>query len=121
MDFEFFKEEGRGYEPKASIRKQGQIGLNQGAVTRFKIENNQNVVLGYDRNSKTIAIKFVDEAVKGSKRAVVRSGNCSISAKAFFDYFDIPYKAKTESYSIKEDTEEGLLVFSVFKEDDISF
>ena len=75
MDFEFFKEEGRGYEPKASIRKQGQIGLNQGAVTRFKIKNNQNVVLGYDRSNKTIAIKLVDEAEKGSKRVVVRSKN----------------------------------------------
>ena len=118
MDFEFFEEAGRGVEPKASIRKQGQIGFNQGAIKRFNITDNQDILLGYDRASKTVAVKFIDEPRQGSKRAVVRSNNCSISAKAFFDFFDIPYKSKTESYGIKEDAENRLLTFCIAKEDD---
>lgn len=112
MKFEFFTESGRGYEPRASIRKQGQIGLNHGSVKRYEIRDGQDVLLGYDRQSSTVAIKFIDGPQQGSKKAMVKKNNCSISAKAFFDYFDIQYKDKTESYELKS-KEDGLLVFCI--------
>jgi hypothetical protein len=116
MAIEFFNEDGRGFEPKASIRKQGQIGLNQGALTRYKIKHNQEVLLGYDKETKTVVIKLLNSSQKGSKRAAIRGNNCSIAAKGFFDYFNIPYN-ETNSYKLYEDETNGLICFRIQRGD----
>lgn len=112
MDIEFFTETGRGFAPKASIRRQGQIGLNQGAINRFGIKNGQYVLLGYDRTNKIVALKLTNESEKGAKRINVKEKNGSISAKSFFDFFAIPYD-KTTAYELKEDQVKDLLVFYI--------
>lgn len=111
MPIEFFDKGGRGFVPKASIRSQGQIGLNQGAVHRFDLKNGDFVVLGYDKENRMIAIKPCKGTDAGSKRLVVRSKNGSISAKSFFDYFEIPYKKLVKSYPLDEDKRNECLVF----------
>jgi hypothetical protein len=113
MAFEFFEEEGRGFEPKATIRKQGQIGLNQGVLKRFDIKGDQPVLLGYDRETKVVAIRLLDEPRKGSKRAVIRSNNCSIAAKSFFDYFDIPYREQTVHFTIEKNEDKNMITFCI--------
>lgn len=113
MNFEIFREQGRGFEPKASIRKQGQIGLNQGAIIRYNIKDDQDVLLAYDKENRVIGIKPIGEPEKGSKRAVIKNNNCSIAAKAFFDFFDIPYKKETKTYELFEDKENGYICFKV--------
>ena len=110
MAIEFFRKDGKGFAPKASVRKQGQIGLNQGAVDRFKIKDGQYVLLGYDKDRKMVAIRLIQEREKGAKKIIVKGTNGSISAKGFFDYFAIPYK-KTDSYDLTKDTENNLLTF----------
>lgn len=117
MAFEFFEEDGRGFEPKASIRKQGQIGLNQGAIKRYSFENNQFVLLAYDKVNNVIGIKKVVESAKGAKRVVIRNNNCSIAAKAFFDYFEIPYK-DTDSFDMFEDKENKIICFKIAKNEE---
>jgi hypothetical protein len=108
MAIEFFTEAGRGFAPKVSIRKQGQIGLNQGAVLRHKIKDGQFAILGYDKEEGFVAIKFVSDDEKGAKRITVRHGNASISAKSFLDYFNIPYR-ETISYNLE--CRDELLIF----------
>lgn len=108
MAIEYFREKGRGFAPKVSIRKQGQIGLNQGAVLRYAIKDGQFALLGYDKNENLVVIKLVGGDEKGAKRITVRAGNASISAKSFLDYFDIPY-AETNSHDLEHKDE--LLVF----------
>ncbi|MCF7956673.1 MAG: hypothetical protein K9M75_12790 [Phycisphaerae bacterium] len=117
MSIEFFTEEGRGFEPKVSIRKQGQIGLNQGAVKRFNIKETQYVLLGYDKERKMIAIKLIDKQQKGARKGIVRENNCSIAAKGFFDFFSIPY-AESKSFEAKLDPDSGCIVFFLEKEED---
>lgn len=115
MAIQFFKEEGRGYAPKVSVRKHGQIGLNQGATIRYNIRDGQFALLGYDKDEQIIAIKFVEEDEEGAKRVTVRSKNASISAKSFLDYFNIPYK-ETNSYELEErklENNEKLLIFYI--------
>ena len=70
MAFELFQEDGRGFEPKASIRKQGQIGLNQGSISRYKLKDGENVLLAFDRENEIVGIKKVAEEQKGSKRII---------------------------------------------------
>ena len=115
MSIEYFRKEGKSFLPKASIRKPGQIGLNQGSIERYKFKDGEYVLLGYDRDNNMIAIRRLDKAEKGAKKVVVKANNGAISAKSFFDYFDIPYN-KTDAYELHEDKEKGLLVFYLGEE-----
>jgi hypothetical protein len=115
MTIEFFKKEGRGFAPKASVRMQGHIGFNRAAIDRFKIKNGQDVLLGYDREHRMVVIKPVDEPEPGSKKTVVRGKNGSISARGFFDYFEIPHK-KGKSYLLERDDKNKFLLFYLEEE-----
>jgi hypothetical protein len=108
MGFEFFEEDGRSFAPRASIRKNGQIGFNQGAIKRFNIENDELVAIGYDRENRAIAIKRLAQAQKGAKKITVRENNAWISAKGFLDFFGINYDAG-KAFSLSQEGE--LLVF----------
>lgn len=112
MAVEFFRKSGRGFAPKVSIRKGGQLGLNNGAILRYKINDDDSALLGYDRETRKIHIKIVNSSEEGAKKINITSGNGSISAKAFFDFFDIPYKF-TKAYSIVKENED--LVFNLEK------
>lgn len=94
MNIEWFTETAtRGFQPKISVRPRGQIGFNRGAVWKFKLQDYKYAVLGFDRNSKTIAIKLTNNPdQKGVvKLGVKKSGtDATISAKSFFDYYEIP-------------------------------
>ena len=114
MAIEYFTERGRGFSPKVSVRKQGQIGLNQGAVKRYKIEIWKCAILGYDRDKCMVALKLTnEEELPGATKITIRHNNGTIAAKGFLDFFDIPYKGKTRQYELKEDKDTGCLVFFV--------
>lgn len=111
MKFEFFTDSGRGFRPKVSIRKQGQIGLNHGAVRRFSIDKWRYAVLGYDRERRTIALKLTnDENEPGAQRIIIKNDSGSVSARAFLEYFDIPYRESTEQYDVRMDSERNMLI-----------
>jgi hypothetical protein len=112
MGIEFFTKEGKGFLPKASVRKPGQIGLNKGCVERYDIKNGEHVLLGYDREKRMVAIRRVKESQQGAKTVIVKGKSGTIAAKAFFDYFEIPYD-KGAAFEIKEDKETGFLVFII--------
>ena len=113
MGIEFFTENRRGFAPKVSIRKHGQIGLNQGALVRYKIESGKFAVLGYDRDQGLVVIKVTDDREEpGAREIVVRASGGSISAKPFLDYFEIPYE-KTRRYELSHDEGTGCLQFSL--------
>ncbi len=118
MEFEFFTDLGRGFRPRASIRKQGQIGLNQGAVRRFKLESWQYVVLGFDRKSKRIAIRKADSREEpGAQKVTIKDGSATISVRSFLEYFDIRYQDETRKYDVSIDDENGMLIVALDKED----
>ncbi|MCH7591882.1 MAG: hypothetical protein IH989_03745 [Planctomycetes bacterium] len=119
MAFEFFEESGRGYRPRASIRKQGQIGLNQGAVRRFDLESWKHVVLGFDRDSKRIAIRKAEsEDDPGAQRVVIKDGSATISARSFLEYFDISYRDETQKYDVSVQDENNMLVIELNKDNE---
>lgn len=117
MAIEFFRESSRGFEPKASIRKQGQIGLNNGAITRYKLREGQELLLGYDKETNTVILKPIKTKEAGSKVLAIRSKTGTVPAKGFLDYFCIPYKNKTRNYELQENVSEGYLFFCVGKEE----
>ncbi|MCH7701648.1 MAG: hypothetical protein IID37_08160 [Planctomycetes bacterium] len=114
MGFEFFTESGRGFRPRASIRKQGQIGLNQGAVRRFELQRWGYVVLGFDREKQLLALKLTaDRDEPGAQRVVMKDGSATISARSFLEYFDISYREETRQYDVEFDAAQALLVVSI--------
>ncbi|MCK4658139.1 MAG: hypothetical protein KAV82_01330 [Phycisphaerae bacterium] len=114
MGFEFFTESGRGFRPRASIRKQGQIGLNQGAVRRFDLERWKYAVLGYDRENGLVALKLTnDETEQGVQRIVIKDGSASISARSFLEYFNIGYRDETKQYDASHDETKDMLIVSI--------
>ena len=114
MAFERFTLTGKSYRPKISIRSNGQIGFNQGAIERFGLNNYKFAVLFYDRDQKIIGIKLTNQDEDGACTLQVRKSNAAISAKAFLDYFDINY-SKTKRYDAKYDEQEKMITAELNK------
>ena len=110
MALEFFRKAGRGFIPKASLRKGGQIGFNYAAIRKFNLVDGESVLLGYDRACKMVAIQRIDEPEEGTKKITIREKSGAISAKGFFDYFEITHE-KTISYRLEKDVESNYLKF----------
>jgi hypothetical protein len=113
MPFERFTKTGRGYKPKASIWSSGQIGFNQGAVERFRLNNFKYAIFFYDSEEKKIGFQFTnDENEDGIVKLVKRAGGISFSARAFLDFNDINY-SKTTRYDVSYDSENNLYVIEL--------
>lgn len=110
MAFERFTEVGRAFRPRASVRSNGQIGFNQGAVKRYGLEQWQYVVLFYDKDTRRIGIRLTkDEKEEGVARLVCKGGNAAVSARSFLYYYNIPHD-KTIALDIEQDKEQGMLI-----------
>ena len=112
MAFERFTKTGRGYAPKASIWSRGQIGFNRGAVERYNLKNYDYAVFFYDKENKEIGVKFTNNpAEEGANKIMKSQSGIFMSAKAFLDYYAIPYNKERKKYDVKYDQENDLYVF----------
>lgn len=113
--FEKFPGAGRGYSPRASVRKNGQIGFNIGAIMHFGLAQYDKAVLHYDRENKVIGIQPItgDDATACS--LIHRQGSSYIAAKSFFDWFRIPIGSETERYPLWRDDGSGMLILELAK------
>lgn len=110
MGFEKYVHGSRSATPKLSIRRAGQIGLNRAAVIRYELENVTHAVLYYDRERAVIGIELTNDAsLEGALRLKHRYGSASVSAKAFFEFYNIPYEQKASRYRLCKNEEDGLL------------
>lgn len=109
----FTKTRGRGYTPKASIWRRGQIGFNQGAVEKFKIAEFDYAILFHDTDTRKIGIGFTNDGKEGgATRISKRATGASISASAFLDFYEIEH-SKTKKYDIEYDEKEKLYVMQL--------
>lgn len=109
MPFEKFTQTGRSYKPKISIRSNGQIGFNYGAIEKFRLSNYKFAVLFFDRQEKKMGIKLTNSEEDGVCKLQVRKSNAAIAAKAFLDYFDINYE-KTGRFEASFDDAEKMII-----------
>jgi hypothetical protein len=118
FNFEKFEGVGNSYFPKISIRSNGTLGISQGALNRFDLARGDWwVQLLFDRQKRVIGLQPSDRngsgRIKLNKKHMVgqdgkESINAWISAKAFFDYYGVPYH-KTQSYVAKRDDAENVI------------
>lgn len=116
FEFETFPGKGRGFASKASIRKSGQIGFNNGAVMHHEMTKFDGAILHYDRKNRIIGV----ELLSGSDDARIltlihRPGNSYIAAKSFLEWFEIPVAEETERYDLWKDDATGFLIIELGK------
>jgi hypothetical protein len=110
MAFEKFTQTNKSFAPKLSIRSNGQLGFNFGAIEKFKLENYPYAVLFYDKEVKKIGVyltKSKDD--EGASKLRVKNGNASVAAKSFLDYYSIPY-GKTVRFEAVWDDKEKMII-----------
>jgi hypothetical protein len=126
-NFEKFNAAGGSFSPKVSLRMNGSIGLSQGALRKFGLDKGRWwVVLFYDKDAKLIGIhptenESEDAAIKLQCREVTAPGGktnliSQVSAKAFLEYFSIPYKDQTRTYVPTYDANNKMIIIDLKSE-----
>ena len=126
-NFERFEAVGSTFVPKMSIRTNGAIGISQGALRRFKLEDGDwYVVLYYDKAQKVIGIKpsqqqdervstkIVKREVKSQKGE--KNVTAYISGKSFLEYYAIPYNDRIRIFEPTWDEEHKLIIINLNEE-----
>lgn len=111
MAFERFTQIGRGYKPKVSITKSGQIGFNQGAVKHFNLSNFEFAILYFDKDNHRIGIELTnDDSEAGVCKLRKRASGADISARSFFGYYGIDYTDSNRYDAKWDESEEKIIV-----------
>lgn len=111
--FERFTQIGRVFRARASLRSNGQIGFNHGALTRFKLTEFTHVVLFYDPERRLVGVKLTsDKTEEGASTLITKNGNGTVSARAFLEYYQILPKTTTQ-YDIEWNEENKMLIIDM--------
>ena len=114
MAFELFEKKGGRYtQPRVSITRAGQIGMNAACLDKY-LKNTNYALLYYDKDKKTIGIKPVDKQADSAFRITSsnKRASGSISGRSFLSCYGIDFSKKkrfTPSWSSKEQ----MLIFKV--------
>jgi len=91
-DLEPFVTTGQGHKKRISIRKSGQIGINVGAVKEYDLKQYEGFIFHYSREDKVVGLEPTDDKSRpGFITAREHNEEIQVSAKSFFDHYDIPY------------------------------
>jgi hypothetical protein len=108
-----FTQTGRSFAPKVSIWSRGQIGFNNGAVTRFDLNKFDYVVFWFDKEEQKIGLFFTtDKTEPGAVKMNKRVAGISVGAKSFLDYCGIDYST-TKQYELSHDKQDNLYVIDL--------
>lgn len=109
MPFERFNETARSYKPKVSIRQNGTIAFNSGAVKKFNLSTHKYVTLFFDRESRIIGIRPTETTEDGSHPLHLGRTGASVSATRFLTFFDV-LPEKTTRVDARWDSQEKMVV-----------
>jgi len=109
MAFEKFTEKARSFRPKLSLRSNSTIGLNEPAVSRFKLKDVKCVTLFYDRDGRKIGLKPATQDDEGAHPLNMSKTGAWVSARRFLDYFGLS-TAETKRYDAWWDEDTKMIV-----------
>lgn len=98
--------------PTITIRINGQIGFNVGAMRKFNINKYKFVILFFNKDTQQIGIKLSNKQEKGVSKLFIRESNIVASVKAFLDYHSIQY-GKAKRYDAIWDKEGQMITVSL--------
>lgn len=110
---------GRIGSPQISIWTRGQIGFNQAAILKYKIDNYKYAVLYYDKEGKRIGIRLTNNEEETAKIKLVfrKNGGVSFSAMSFLKTYEIDYEKKTQKYDFTYDAESDMFIVQLPNEE----
>lgn len=111
MAFQKFVETGRSFRPKVTIRRTGSLGFTIAAIKKFDINEYPYAVLYYDSEGQKIGIKPTAEPEDGAVKINRARQSTWISAKRFFDFYEIPIK--NGRYDAILDSKEGMIIIEI--------
>lgn len=111
MSFEKFTQtQARTFKARLSVRANGTIALNEGAVAKFKLSEYKFVVLYYDVEKSLIGLRPTnDEEEDGVHRLNRGKKGAWVSASKFVDYYGLSDK-KTRRSDARWDDEAQMVV-----------
>jgi len=112
MAFVKFAETARSYRPKVSIRANGTLGFNSGAVAKFHLKDYKYALLYFDQERRTVGVKPVKTEEEGAHAINRGKTGAWIAARRFLDYFSIGSNA-TKKFEANWDEKENMIVFQV--------
>jgi len=99
-----------------SIWSRGQIGLNQGAMKKYKLEKYDYVILLFDEETKRVGLEFTnDDNKEGAVKLTKRATGISFSASAFLNAYGIDHDNKTIKYMIDHNADYNIYIFDTNK------
>lgn len=110
MSFVKFTETARSYRPRASLRSNGTIGFNTGAVEKFGLKTSNYVTLHFDKDRGLIGVRAGKAEDEGAHKLNRGKTGAWIGARRFLDYFGIA-PAETKKFDAQWDEKEKMIVF----------
>ena len=111
--FKKYIHKGRSYTPKVTIRKNGVLAFNSGAVHKYDLDVYKYAILYISDDKNRIAVKFTNsEKDSGILQIQTRPGNFQISARTFFGLYDIDW-SENRNYEFKWKPAEKTAIFRV--------
>lgn len=118
MAWEKYTKTGRGFKPKVSIWKRGQIGFNRGFVEKFDLQNYKFAILFFDRENWRIGVQFTnDNKEEGITKLKVRKTGAAISASGFLEYYNVQHD-KTIKCDIEYDKKGKIFIIQLDQQKD---
>ncbi len=115
MTFEEFTKIRRSFEPRASIRSNGQIGINSACVKKHGLDQYKYAVLMYDREKDLIGIYLSNEKKKNSYRIQNIQGSLSIHGKSFIYYYEIANRVIKKKFPVEYDEKKSMIIIPIGK------
>ena len=111
FNFERFTDVNKSFSARVTIRRNGQLGFNEGAKNQFKIGEWTHAVLFFDGENGAIGLMLTNDASEaGAIKITNTNQNTFIPAKGFLDRYGISY---VESQRFCLEKHQEMLVFEL--------
>ncbi len=113
FDFDYEKHrQTRNAKPMASIHTTGRLCFNVATKHKYCSSKQSFATLGFDKETKHIAVRFVDSRdVPGAINVFYSNSTVSMAATYFLRYWRIPFRDSLQNYDISQD-DDGMLILA---------
>lgn len=111
FSFERFTDVNKSFSARVTIRRNGQLGFNEGAKNQFGIGEWTHAVLFFDNEKRAVGLMLTNDAKEaGAIKITNTKQNTFIPAKAFLDRYGVSY-VESQRYCLEKHHE--MLVFEL--------
>ena len=111
--FKKYVHKGRSFTPKVTIRKNGVLAFNSGAVRKYDLDCYEYAILYISNDLRRVAVKFTNNTKESGLLGIQkRPGNFQISARTFFGLYEIDW-SENRNYEFDWKKAETTAIFRV--------